>query len=31
VFGVPGDWQVRILSRVSEFDENSATLKVPIR
>jgi hypothetical protein len=31
VFGVPGDWQVRISSRISEFDENSTTLKVPIK
>jgi copper transport protein len=31
VFGVPGDWQVRVISRVSEFDEYSTTLKVPIK
>jgi copper transport protein len=30
-FGVRGDWRVEVVARVSEFDEYSTTLKVPIR
>jgi copper transport protein len=31
VFGVPGDWQVQLTSRVSDFDEYTTTAKVPIK
>jgi copper transport protein len=30
-FGVSGDWRVRLTARVSEFDQYSATMEVPIR
>jgi copper transport protein len=30
-FGVAGDWQVRMSARVSDFDQYSATMEVPIR
>jgi copper transport protein len=30
-FGAQGDWQVRIVDRVSQFDQYETTVKVPIR
>jgi copper transport protein len=30
-FGVAGDWQVEIVSRVSEFEEHRAIVEVPVR
>jgi copper transport protein len=31
VFGVPGDWEVNLAARVTEFDAHYGTLEVPIR
>jgi copper transport protein len=31
VLGVPGSWQVRITVRLSDFDESTTTVKVPVR
>lgn len=31
VLGVPGDWKLTVSERVSEFDEYTATLKVPVQ
>ena len=30
-FGVKGDWKVKLVARVSEFDQYATTVKVPIR
>jgi len=30
-FGVPGDWQLEVAARVSEFDEHRTSFEVPIR
>ena len=31
LLAVPGDWQVEIVNRVSDFDEYTTTIRVPIR
>ncbi len=30
-FGLPGDWEVRLAIRVSEFDAYTGTFDVPVR
>jgi hypothetical protein len=30
-FGVKGDWEVKLVGLVSEFDQYETTIKVPIR